>query len=109
MATQNHGIVKDERGQDQPVSKKAAHRAEPTVLKDARELDPRDVVQRVHEPVDDVIQPQPEEPVKIISHRVAQPEVDALSEHGASDPGSDLPEGLRRPRAGPYSRRTGRA
>jgi hypothetical protein len=35
MAKQSHGIVQDERGQDQPSSKKAAHRNEPTVPKDA--------------------------------------------------------------------------
>ena len=109
MATQNHGIVQDERGQDQPASKKAAQRTEPTVPKDARELDPLDVVQRVHDPADDVIQPQPAAPVEIVSHAEAQPEADAHLEHDVSYPGSDLPEGLRRPRAGPYSRTTGRA
>ena len=33
MAKQNHGIVQDERGQDQPASKKAAHRGEPTACR----------------------------------------------------------------------------
>jgi hypothetical protein len=52
MAKQNHGIVQDERGQDQPASKKAAHRSEPTVPKDAYELNPRDVRDGVHEPLE---------------------------------------------------------
>jgi hypothetical protein len=35
MAKRQHHIVQDERGQDQPTSKKAAHRTEPTMPKDA--------------------------------------------------------------------------
>jgi hypothetical protein len=61
MAKQNHGIVQDERGQDQPASKKAAHRSEPTVPKDAYELDPRDVRDGVHEPINDEGKLQPDQ------------------------------------------------
>jgi hypothetical protein len=60
MVKQNHGIVQDERGQDQPASKKAAHRSEPTVPKDAYELDPRDVREGVYDPVNDEGKPQPD-------------------------------------------------
>jgi hypothetical protein len=61
MAKQNHGIVQDERGQDQPASKKAAHRSEPTVPKDAYELDPRDVRDGVHESINDVGKLRPDQ------------------------------------------------
>jgi hypothetical protein len=53
MANQNHGIVQDERGQDQPTSKRAAHRTEPTGVKDARELNPQDIGDGVHHSVND--------------------------------------------------------
>jgi hypothetical protein len=43
MVNRNHRIVQDERGQDQPASKIAAHRTGTTMPKDARELDPRDM------------------------------------------------------------------
>jgi hypothetical protein len=43
MAKRKPHIVQDERGQDQPTSKRAAHHTEPTMPKDASELDPRDI------------------------------------------------------------------
>jgi hypothetical protein len=58
MANQNHGIVQDERGQDQPTSKKAAHRAEPTVPKDASVLHPHDVGDGLHDPLSDESKPE---------------------------------------------------
>jgi hypothetical protein len=109
MANQNHGIVQDERGQDQPASKRAAHRAEPTVPKDAREFDPLDVVERVHEPLNDEGKPQPEIALKTTSREPAQSDADKLPEADVSDAETDLPEGLRRPRVGPDGRARGGA
>jgi hypothetical protein len=60
MVKQNHGIVQDERGQDQPASKKAAHRSEPTVPKDAYELDPRDIREGVYDLVSEKGKPPPD-------------------------------------------------
>jgi hypothetical protein len=110
MAKQNHGIVQDERGQDQPASKKAAHRSEPTVPKDAYELDPRDVRDGVHEPVNDEGKPLPGQvPLKTASPEAAQPSADVRPELDLSRPAFSLPEGLRRPRTGPYGPTKGRA
>jgi hypothetical protein len=110
MAKQNHGIVQDERGQDQPASKKAAHRSEPTVPKDAYELDPRDVRDGVHEPINDVGKLQPDQvPPKTAPHVAAQPGADVRPEFELSNPALLLPEGLRRPRTGPYGPTKGRA
>jgi hypothetical protein len=61
MAKQNHGIVQDERGQDQPTSKNAAHRNEPTMPRDAREVDPQDVRDGVYDPFSDEGKPRPAE------------------------------------------------
>jgi hypothetical protein len=110
MAKQNHGIVQDERGQDQPASKKAAHRSEPTVPKDAYELDPRDVRDGVHEPINDEGKPQPDQvPLKITLHEAAQLGADVRPEPDLTHPEPSLPEGLRRPRTGPYGPTKGRA
>jgi hypothetical protein len=110
MAKQNHGIVQDERGQDQPSSKKAAHRNEPTVPKDAYELDPRDVRDGVHYPIDDEGKPQPHQvPLKATPHEAAEAGADVRPEPDLSHPGPSLPEGLRRPRTGPYGPTKGRA
>ena len=73
MAKQNHGIVRDERGQDQPTSKKAAHRNEPTVPKDAYELDPRDVRDGVYDQFDDEEKPRPDHVLpKTTTHEAAR-------------------------------------
>ena len=110
MAKQNHGIVQDERGQDQPSSKKAAHRNEPTVPKDAYELDPRDVRDGVHYPIDDEGKPQPHQvPLKATPHEAAEAGADVRPEPDLSHPAPSLPEGLRRPRTGPYGPTKGRA
>jgi hypothetical protein len=108
MAKQNHGIVQDERGQDQPVSKKAAHRTEPTFPKDAHELDPRDI-RDVHDPINYEGKPQPDRvPLKNTPHEAAQPGAAVRQEPDLPQPEPSLPEGLRRPRTGPYGRTRGR-
>jgi hypothetical protein len=69
MAKQNHGIVQDERGQDQPTSKKAAHRNEPTVPRDAREVDPRDIRAGAYDQFNDEGKPRPDHvPPKTTTH-----------------------------------------
>jgi hypothetical protein len=69
MAKQNHGIVQDERGQDQPISKKAAHRNQPTVPRDAREVDPRDIRDGVYDQFNDEGKPRPDHaPPKSTTH-----------------------------------------
>jgi hypothetical protein len=75
--TEHHGIVQDERGQDQPASKAAAHRTDPTVPKDASELDPRDIGPGIHQPVKDEVEPQPDQvPLKTTPHKATQPGAD---------------------------------
>jgi hypothetical protein len=59
MTKRKPHIVQDERGQDQPTSKRAAHHTEPTMPKDASELDPRDIGSGVHDPLNDQERPQP--------------------------------------------------
>jgi hypothetical protein len=110
MAKRNHCIVQDERGQDQPTSKKAAHRTEPTVPKDAYKLDPRDIHDGVYDPINDEGKPQPDQvPMKTTPHEAAQPGADVRPEPDLSHPEPSLPEGLRRPRTGPYGPTKGRA
>ena len=60
MVKQTTASSKTNAAQDQPASKKAAHRSEPTVPKDAYELDPRDVREGVYDPVNDEGKPQPD-------------------------------------------------
>jgi hypothetical protein len=110
MANQNHGIVQDERGQDQPTSKKAAHRAEPTVPKDASVLHPHDVGDGLHDLLSDESKPeQPDHvPLKTTAHEAAQHGADVRSEPDLPHPNLSLPEGLRRPRTGPYGPTKGR-
>ena len=106
MAKRKTHIVQDERGQDQPSSKKAAPRHEPTVPKDAYELDPRDV----RDPIDDEGKPQPHQvPLKATPHEAAEAGADVRPEPDLSHPGPSLPKGLRRPRTGPYGPTKGRA
>jgi hypothetical protein len=110
MANQDHGIVQDERGQDQPTSKKAAHRTEPPMPKDASELDPRDIRGGVHDPINDEEKPQPDQvALKTTPHEAAQPGADVRPEPDLSHSHLSLPEGLRRPRTGPYGPTKGRA
>jgi len=110
MAKRQPHIVQDERGQDQPTSKRAAHHTEPTTPKDALELDPRDIGSGVHDPLHDQERPQPRHvPLKTTRHDVAQPAADRPPPPELSRPEPDLPEGLRRPRTGPYGPTRGRA
>jgi len=116
MAKHNHRIVQDERGQDQPASKIAAHRTETTMPKDARELDPRDICDKLCEPVNDNDNDNDEGepradriPLKTTPREAAQPSADVQPEPDLSHPEPDLPEGLRRPRTGPYGPTKGRA
>jgi len=103
--------VQDERGQDQPTSKRAAHRTETTVPKDAGDLDPRDIGTGVHDAV--VIEegrPRPDgASPKTTHHEAAEHEADVpLVPDSPDDSRSDLPEGLLRPRTGPYGPTKGR-
>jgi hypothetical protein len=86
MAKRKQHIVQDERGQDQPSSKNAAHRTEPTMPKDAGTLDPRDIRDGVYDPVNEQGEPR--------FDQVADVRPDPNLSH--QEP--DLPEGLRRPR-----------
>jgi hypothetical protein len=111
MVNRNHRIVQDERGQDQPVSKIAAHRTETTMPKDARKLNPRDICDNLCEPVNDHEgKPRADRiPLKTTCQETAQPSADVQPEPDLSHPEHDLPEGLRRPRTGPYGPTKGRA
>jgi hypothetical protein len=101
MAKQNHGIVQDERGQDQPVSKKAAHRSEPTMPKDAYELDPRDVRDGVHDPSMTSASRNLIKPAEDYPPRGSLARADVQPDPDLSHPEPSLPEGLRRPRTVP--------
>ena len=110
MARRKHHIIQDERGQDQPVSKRAAHHTETTIPKDASTLDPRDIRDGVYDPVNEQGMPQPDQvPLKTTPHEAAQLGADVRPEPDLSHPEPDLPEGLRRPRTGPYGPTKGRA
>lgn len=110
MAKRQHHIVQDERGQDQPTSKKVAQRTEPTMPKDASELNPRDIRDGVHDPINVQGKPQPDQvPLKTNPQEAAQPGADVRPEPDLSYPQPDLPEGLLRPRTGPYGPTKGRA
>ena len=110
MAQRKHHVVQDERGQDQPTSKNAAQRTETTMPKDARELDPRDIGGGTHDTINDEEKPQRDQvPVKTAPHETAQHGADVPPEPELSHPQPDLPEGLRRPRTGPYGPTKGRA
>jgi hypothetical protein len=112
VVKRNHRIVQDERGQDQPASKIAAHRTETTMPKDARELDPRDICDNLCEPISDSDEGKPRAeriPLKITPKEAAQLSADVQPEPDPSHPEHDLPEGLRRPRTGPYGPTKGRA
>jgi hypothetical protein len=110
MAKRKPHIVQDERGQDQPTSKRAAHHTEPTMPKDALELDPRDIGDGLHDPLNDQERPQPHQvPLKTTRQDAAQPDTDAPPPPELSHSEPDLPEGLRRPRTGPYGPTRGRA
>jgi hypothetical protein len=67
--------------------------------KDAAELDPRDIGTGMHDPVDQQVIPTIHEAGR------ANVRLEAPFPH----PEPDLPEGLRRPRTGPYGPTKGRA
>ena len=60
MAKRKPHIAQDERGQDQPTSKRAAHHTETTMPKDASDLDPRDIGSGVHDSVIEEGRPRPD-------------------------------------------------
>src|SRR5436190_13973438 len=108
MAKRKHHIVQDERGQDQPVSKRAAHHTETTMPKDAAELDPRDIGGGMYDPVDQQGIPKHDQvPLKTTNHEASR--ADVRPEPSLPHPEPDLPERLRRPRTGPYGPTKGRA
>jgi hypothetical protein len=114
MAKRKPHIVQDERGQDQPTSKRAAHHTETTMPKDANDLDPRDIGSGAHNSViESVIEegrlhPDRASP-KTTHHQAAELEPGMPPVPDPPDPQSDLPEGLLRPRTGPYGPTKGRA
>jgi hypothetical protein len=77
--------------------------------KDAHELDPRDI-RDVHDPINDEGKPQTDRvPLKNTPHEAAQPGAAVRPEPDLPQPEPSLPEGLRRPRTGPYGPTKGRA
>jgi hypothetical protein len=110
MAKRKPHIVQDERGQDQPTSKRAAHHTETTMPKDARDLNPRDIGSGAHDSVIEEGRPRPERASpKTAHHEAAELEPDMPPVPDPPDPQSDLPEGLLRPLTGPYGPTKGRA
>ncbi len=105
MATRKPHIIQDERGQDQPTSKRAAHHTEPTMPKDASEINLQDIRTAPHDPIREQVRPHPDQ-VPTTPHEVAEPDVAPAPEPSHAD--SDLPEGLLRPRTGPYGPTKGR-
>jgi hypothetical protein len=107
MSKRKPHIVQDERGQDQPTSKRSAHHTEPTMPKDASELNPQDIHGGVHNPMNDQVKPHHDSaPLKTTPHEPAQPTADVQPAPDLTQ--SDLPEGLLRPRTGPYGPTKGR-
>jgi hypothetical protein len=110
MAKRKPHIVQDERGQDQPTSKRAAHQTETTMPKDASGLDARDIGTGVHDSVIEEGRPRSDRASpKTTDDEGAEFKPDMPPVPDPSDSQSDLPEGLLRPRTGPYGPTKGRA